>query len=686
VVGAVTAVEPARAGRREWVSLAVLALPTLLVSMDLTVMYLAVPHISADLEPTGSQLLWIADIYGFLIAGSLITMGTLGDRIGRRRLLLIGAAAFGIVSALAAFSTSAEMLIATRALLGVAGATLMPSTLALIRNLFADARQRTVAIGVWVSTFSAGAAIGPVIGGVLLEHFWWGSVLLLGVPVMAVLLVLGPMLLPEFRDPDAGRLDLTSAALSVTGVLAVIYGLKQIAENGTGWTPALSIALGLGAGVVFVHRQQRLTHPLLDLRLFRVTAFSAALGTETLALFAYAGTYLFLAQYLQLVYGLSPLQAGLWLLPATGATILGSTLTPFVVRRIRPAFILGTSLIVAAVGFAMLTQVDVGSGLALVVIASVVFDVGIVPSVTLGTDIVVGAAPPERAGAASAISETATELGLALGVAIIGSIGTAAYRGAVTDALPSDAPRAAAEAARDSLGGAQAVAEQLAGPIGPELFDAARDAFIQGLHAAATTSAVVAAAVAILAAVLLRRVRPSSEPGEQPALEPDETTAAPPIPPRGPCAPRTRRFLRRPLRRVPTPQMRGGDMGLSSHKVRASIAVSDMSRAVEFYENKLGLSGSRDLHDGSRVYECGGGTSLHIYASPANAGKATATLATWNAADLERVVDELRSNGVVFERYDDPTLASDQKGIHALPDGKVAWFKDPDGNTFAIEQ
>jgi MFS transporter, DHA2 family, multidrug resistance protein len=683
VLGEVTAVESARAGRREWVSLAVLALPTLLVSMDLTVMYLAVPHISADLNPSSSQLLWIADIYGFMIAGSLITMGTLGDRIGRRRLLLIGAAAFGVLSVLTALSTTAAMLIASRALLGVAGATLMPSTLALIRSLFADARQRTVAIGVWVSTFSAGAAIGPVVGGALLEHFWWGSVFLVGVPVMVVLLAVGPMLLPEFRDPEAARLDLTSAVLSLAAVLAVIYGLKQIAENGMGSTPAVSLAVGLGAGTAFVLRQRKLTDPLLDLQLFRATAFSAALSTETLALFAYSGTYLFLAQYLQLVYGLSPLQAGLWLLPATGGTILGSTLTPLLVRRIRPAVILAASLTVAAIGFAILTQVEVASGLGVLVIASVVFDAGIVPSVTLGTDIVVGAAPPERAGATSAISETATELGLALGVAVIGSIGTAAYRDSVTDALPGDVPPAAAEAARDSLGAAHAAADQLAAPIGPELLNAARDAFTQGLHAVATTSAVVAAAVAILAAVLLRRVPPS--PGsEQPGLESDETDM-PPTPPRGPCVPRTRRSLRTPLRQLPT-RPTGEEMSLSTHRVRASIAVSDMTEATLFYEDKLGLSGSAERHDDSRVYACGGGTSLHVYTSPANAGKATATLATWTVANLDQVVDELRSNGVVFEHYDEPELASDERGIHTLPDGKVAWFKDPDGNTFALEQ
>jgi DHA2 family multidrug resistance protein-like MFS transporter len=304
-----------RAGRKEWIGLAVIALPCLLYAMDLTVLYLAVPSLSRDLEPSSSQLLWITDIYGFLLAGFLLPMGTLGDRIGRRRLLLMGAAAFGVTSIGAAFSTSAEMLIAARALMGVAGATLAPSTLSLIRNMFLDPRERTFAIGVWIASFSAGGAIGPLIGGVLLERFWWGSVFLIAVPVMVLLLVLGPLLLPEFRDPAAGRLDLVSATLSLVAVLAVIYGLKRIAEDGVGWLPALSICAGLGVGLAFLWRQLKLPDPLVDLQLFRVPAFSTSLATYTLGIFVAFGTSLFIAQYLQLVLGMSPLQAGLWTVP-----------------------------------------------------------------------------------------------------------------------------------------------------------------------------------------------------------------------------------------------------------------------------------------------------------------------------------------------------------------------------------
>jgi MFS transporter, DHA2 family, multidrug resistance protein len=522
-----------RAGRREWIGLAVIALPCLLYSMDLTVLELAVPKLSADLKPTSSQLLWIMDIYGFLLAGCLITMGTLGDRIGRRRLLLIGAAAFGVASVLAAFSRSAEMLIATRALLGIAGATLAPSTLSLIRNMFLDSDQRTFAIGVWATSFSAGAAIGPLAGGFLLEHFWWGSVFLLAVPVMALLLVLGPLLLPEFRDPQAGRLDLTSAALSLAAVLAVIYGLKQVAQDGLGWLPVLSVAAGVAAGAAFARRQRELADPLIDLGLFRAPAFSASLAAFMLSIFVIAGIFLFLAQYLQLVLGLSPLQAGLWTVPSAGGLIAGSMLAPLIVRRVRPAFVMAGGLALSAVGFGMLIQVNAASGLAILVIGSVVFSLGVAPVGTLASDIIVGSAPPERAGAASGISETSAELGGALGIAVLGSVGTAVYRSEVTGAVPADVPPAAAEAARDTLGGAVAAAEELSDPLGAELLDAAREAFTQALQLTAITSAAIVVGVAILAAVVLRDMRKGSGPEGQP--EPGGAIAGGKVP--GPSTP-----------------------------------------------------------------------------------------------------------------------------------------------------
>jgi MFS transporter, DHA2 family, multidrug resistance protein len=502
-----TASVPPRAGRREWIGLAVIALPCLLYSMDLTVLNLAVPQISEDLKPSSSQLLWIVDIYGFLVAGSLITMGTLGDRIGRRRLLLIGAAAFGAASVLAAFSTSAEMLIATRALLGIAGATLAPSTLSLIRSMFLDPAQRTAAIGVWVTSYSVGGAIGPLLGGVLLEYFWWGSVFLLAVPVMVLLLVLGPVLLPEFRDPQAGRLDLLSAAQSLAAVLLVIYGLKKLAENGPGWLPALSIVAGLIIGVLFVHRQHTLTHPLIDLRLFRLPAFSASLAAYTLGTLVAFGVYIFIAQYLQLVLGLSPLQAGLATVPSMAAFIVGSMVVPAIARRVPPAYLMGVGMVIAALGFGLLTQVEGTSALTVLITGSIIYSLGISPVVILATDLIVGSAPVERAGAASAISETSSELGGALGIAILGSIGTAVYRRAMWDAVPASLPPEAMEAARSTLGGAVAVADQLPRGLGTELLGTAREAFTQAFQLTAAISVAVSLMTALLAIVLLRRVR-----------------------------------------------------------------------------------------------------------------------------------------------------------------------------------
>jgi len=501
-----------RATRREWIGLAVIALPCLLYSMDLTVLNLAVPQLSADLKPSSAQLLWIVDIYGFMVAGSLITMGTLGDRIGRRRLLLIGAAAFGVASVLAAFAISAEMLIATRALLGIAGATLAPSTLSLIRNMFLDPAQRTVAIGVWVTSYSVGGAIGPLLGGVLLEYFWWGSVFLLGVPVMVLLLVVGPMLLPEFRDPDAGRLDLASAGLSLAAVLLMIYGLKRIAEAGPGRGPAVSILIGLALGILFLRRQRTLADPLIDLRLFRAPAFSASLAAYMLACFVAFGAYVFIAQYLQLVVGLSPLQAGLWTVPSMLAFVAGSMLVPPIARRFRPAHVVAGGLLLAAGGFGVLALVDAASGLAPLVIGSIVYSLGVSPVIVLATDLVVGSAPVERAGSASAISETSSELGGALGIAILGSIGTAVYRRAMADAVPPGVPPEAAEAARATLGGALAVAAGLPAQLGAGLLGSAREAFTQGLQLTAVICAAVVLATAVLAALLLRHVGAGSAP------------------------------------------------------------------------------------------------------------------------------------------------------------------------------
>ncbi|RSM90624.1 MFS transporter [Kibdelosporangium aridum] len=495
-----------KAGPREWIGLAVLTLPLLVLALDVSVLFLAAPHLGADLRPSSTELLWILDIYGFLIAGFLVTMGTLGDRIGRRKLLMIGAVAFALASVLAAYANSPAMLIAARAALGIAGATLMPSTLALISNMFADPKQRGLAIGIWMTTFSAGISIGPTIGGALLENFWWGSVFLIAVPVMVLLVVLAPILLPEFRDPDAGRLDLLSVVVSLATVLPVIYGLKEIATGHGSWLPYAALVGGLVMGILFTRRQQRLTNPMVDLRLFRIRAFAAALALLLLGITAINGVNFLYPQFLQSVKELSPLQAGLWMIPITLAAVLGSLVAPLLTRRIRPAFVIAGGAVLSAVGFLLVTQVNAMSGFGLLIVAGVVTVAGLSPMTVLTTDMVVGSAPPEKAGAAAALSETSGELGVGLGVAAMGTIATAVYRAEMDNAPPE---------AADSLTGAMAVARTLPPDQATALLEPAREAFTSGLNTAGVVGAVLLVALAVVSATLLRHLRPTDAESEK---------------------------------------------------------------------------------------------------------------------------------------------------------------------------
>jgi len=475
--------------------------------MDLTVLHLAVPRLSIDLAPSSVQLLWIIDIYGFLLAGALITMGTLGDRIGRRRLLLIGAACFGAASVLAAFSRTAGMLIATRALLGLAGATIAPSTLSLIRNMFLDPRERTRAISIWIIAFSLGGAIGPILGGVTLEYFWWGAVFLISVPVMVLLLIVGPFLLPEYRDPNAGKADLLSAALSIASVLSIIYGLKLIAQDGVTVTGVGSIVAGLALGSVFVRRQQRLADPLIDVALFRIPAFRASLVLYGGAILLLFGGFVYLPQYLQLGLGLSPLQGGLWTLPWGVGFVLGSLLTPALARRIRPAILMSWGLVLSAVGYFLLAGLGLArqDPLPLVLAGTFVLTLFASPLFTLTNDVIIGSAPPERAGAASGISETCAELGGALGIALFGSIGVAIYRGMVAPALPPGLPPDVGQTVLSTLAGAVVAARELPAETGATLIGVARAAFLRGLVVCETISGLGSLALALFAWATFRR-------------------------------------------------------------------------------------------------------------------------------------------------------------------------------------
>jgi MFS transporter, DHA2 family, multidrug resistance protein len=482
-----------RAGRREWIGLAVLASVALLLSIDVSVLYLALPHLSADLGATAPQQLWIMDIYSFMLAGFLVTMGTLGDRIGRRRLLMIGAAAFGVASVLAAYSGSAEMLILTRALLGVSGATLLPSSLALIRNMFRDDKQMGTAIGLWYACFMLGMAVGPLVGGLLLEHFSWGSAFLAGVPFMVLVLVAGRTLLPEYRDPGAGRLDLASVALSLATILPVVYGLKEIARSGGDPVAVAAIVAGAAFGVVFVRRQRRLADPLLDLRLFANRAFAATLGIMLLGGIVMAGTTLMTTQYLQTVQALSPLEAGLWLVPQNVAMIVALTVAPAIARRVGAAYVMAAGLAVGAVGLFLHTQVPSVGGTGLVVTGLVLASAGIALPMGVGGGVMMTAAPPEKAGSAASLSETGGEFGVAVGVAAMGSLGTAVYRGELPDRLP-------VEAARESITAAVTAAKDL-----PDVLDLARAAFTTGLNTVAAVSTVVFAGLAVVTIAVLRR-------------------------------------------------------------------------------------------------------------------------------------------------------------------------------------
>lgn len=492
------------AGAREWLGLALLALPTILLGLDLTLLHLALPALAMDLRPTSVEALWIVDAYGFMIAGFLVTMGTLGDRIGRRKLLMIGAAAFGVCSLISAYSTSSAMLIAARAALGVAGATLMPSTLALITNMFHEPRQRALAIGVWATMFALGMAAGPLVGGVLLEDYWWGAAFLVALPIVGLVLVAAPFLLPEHHARQQESIDLPSVALSLCGLLPIIYAIKQIAKDGIVATTALALIGGATFMLLFIRRQRRLSNPLLDLDLFSSRAFNVALFVLLVGLMGVGGTMLLVTQYLQLVAGLSPLAAGLQMGGPALAMLVAGISAPLLARRIRPGYLIAGALGFSVIGYLMLAQLaHVSQGIALVTAAFSLVYLGLGTIAALGTDLIVGAAPPNKAGAASALSEMVQEFGLAVGIATLGSLTTAIYRARMADQSQSAMATHIQYAVSDSLAGAKSLSADL--PAG--VLEQAQAAFITGFSVAAATSAVAIAIVAVLAAITLRHNR-----------------------------------------------------------------------------------------------------------------------------------------------------------------------------------
>ncbi|MEV4575227.1 MFS transporter [Nonomuraea jabiensis] len=487
---------------RAWLGLVVLMLPTLLVAMDMTALLLALPQLSADLGATNVEQLWISDSYGFMVAGMVITMGTLGDRIGRRRLLMIGAAAFAVLSVVAAFAAGPLMLIIARALLGIAGATLAPSTLALITNMFRDERQRGQAIAIWATCQFTGGALGPVLAGFLLQHFWWGSVFLVAVPAMALLLLAGPVLLPEFRSDRAGRLDLAGVGLSLVAVLLMVYGIKQLAVESVPVVPAVALAAGAAIGAVFVRRQLRLETPLLDLRLFRNRPFTAVIVALVFAGIAMAGTGLLVTQYLQSVLDFSPVASAVLFAPMGLGVAVGTMTAPALARRMKQTTAIAGGLVGSALGSLLLVVVGGTGALPLVMIGITVLALGTGPLFALGTGLVVGSVPPERAGSAASMSETGNYFGGSLGFALLGVVAAVVYRSRM-------------DGTSDSLAGAVAASGRLPADQGAELRHAAREAFTAALH----VTGVVAAVIFIGLAVVVLAMRPATRPASAPLPE-----------------------------------------------------------------------------------------------------------------------------------------------------------------------
>ena len=487
-----------RAGVREWIALAVLMIPVLLTSVDNTVLSFALPQVSTALRPSGTQLLWLVDIYPLMLAGLLVAMGSLGDRLGRRRMLVIGAVGFGVASVFAAYSPSASALIAARVMLGVFGATLMPSTLSLIRNIFVNRQDRRLAIATWAAMFSGGAALGPIVGGYLLEHFWWGSVFLINVPLIIVFLALAFVFLPESKDPNPGRIDIASIALSLAAMLPIVFGIKQLAAHGLTDVTLTAFVVGIASAVAFVRRQRRLATPMLDLTLFDNRVFNGAIVSNLLSLMGFAGFVFFAAQFLQLVSGLTPLAAAMALLPGLVVTVLAGFIAVRLVRVIPAYKLVSGSFVMSAVGYAIAAFIGTPTVWS-IMIAFAVMGLGIGLAETLTNDIMLTSVAPHKAGAASAISETAYEIGAVLGTAVLGSVLTMTYRSHLQ--VPDVARWNTDMPELQTLGGTLETAAYFPNGVGESIRASAQAAFDLGIQ----RSSAVAIVIALIAAVLSYR-------------------------------------------------------------------------------------------------------------------------------------------------------------------------------------
>ncbi|WP_166318561.1 MFS transporter [Microbacterium excoecariae] len=491
-----------RADWRGWAALVVLMLPVLLVSMDNTILNFALPAIARDLEPSSIEQLWIIDAYSLVLAGLLVTAGSLGDRLGRRRILLIGAIGFTLVSVAAVFAPTAGWLIAARAGMGVFGAALMPSTMSLLRSTFRQRDQRRVAIAAWSGMFAAGGALGPIVGGILIEHFPWQSVFLLAVPILALMLILAPVFVKESRDPRPGPIDGWGILLSMLALAPLAYGIKEVAV--AGWVGAAPLAVGLVFGWLFIRRQRRILHPMLDMSLFRRPKFSGSLAVNLCCIMAYIGFLYFVSQHLQMVVGLTPMWAGIALIPGAVMSIASGFIVTPIARRFPASRVVPATLVLAVAGL-VLVAVAGAHDLTALVVAFVLMGAGTGAAQTVSGELIISSAPPEKAGAASAISETAYEFGAVLGTSILGGILTAWYRAALV--LPPGVPADISAEAQETLAGAVNGAEEIGGALGDALRQAATSAFDGGVVVTSLIGAALLVIASVVAAATLGRSR-----------------------------------------------------------------------------------------------------------------------------------------------------------------------------------
>jgi DHA2 family multidrug resistance protein-like MFS transporter len=505
---------------RRWAILGVLVISLLVVVLDNTVLNVALRTIADPVHGLGasqSQLEWSINSYTLVFAGLLFTAGVLGDRLGRRRMLLLGMTLFGLASLASAYADSPTQLIWARALMGIGGAAIMPATLSIISNVF-DPRERARAIGTWAGAVGLGVAIGPVVGGLLLEHFWWGSVFLINVPIVVAGLIAIVVLVPDSRDPRPGRVDVVGVLLSIAGLVLLVYGIIDGGEHGFGrprsWGPVLGGVLVL---VTFVLVERRIRFPSLDVRLFGNPRFSASVGAVGLIFFAAMGSMFSFAFYLQLVRGFSPLKSGLLMLPFAAAQLLFAPRSAAMVRRYGAKAVCAVGLGLTAVGLAAFMGVQADTSIWLVGLLAFVQGAGMANVIAPATEAIMSTLPREKAGVGSAVSNTVRQVGGALGVAVLGSVLSAVYRSQLKPDL-AGLPGAVRDTAGESISGTYAVAPRL-GSAGPALIDSGNHAFVQAMHWAAAGSTVVAL-LGVLVVVLWMPGRTSVPPAPEPAPEP----------------------------------------------------------------------------------------------------------------------------------------------------------------------